>query len=414
MKRKLIYILVLSVLFVSACSDSNEGTSIAGNSTSPLPTITIGKLTDGKATITMPLAVFGDSEDDLDDARIAIYRNGTTLTSSLNPVPYYVESIEAVQFVLSGLVSGDVLMFVITVSSDETTYEGTVSGDANTTASNELFSSLTETTPNITFINRDDGSNEVAIAASAFGGEGEVAGATVGLTFTYGDGSVVEKTLSAEDYYNSLSQAVIFSPSELWEIDFLSRAGRSTTGTSAPYEYGTCSHVDSLCDMTIELTLENGEQRLHVVDGTSLGDIEEPATEVSFVGFTGTGTSIFSGSYYGMQTISLNETSDPDCAAMFDGSETGTAQEFPIMEEETLTMTVEQGVVGFELSRYEIIYGTVDSNGEFLIYEGQTRGELDVAMELRGTISRTAIHLEGTIGFSAVCFFSISMNGVSE
>lgn len=394
MKNTIVGLLVLIMFCLSACSDSNEGTSIAGNSTSPIPTIMIGKLTaDGLATITIPLAAFGDSEDDLDDARISISKNGTVVVSSLNPASYYVASIEAVRFVLSGLSNGDVLTFVITVESDETTYEGTVSGDEETEATNTTggsstttsSSSLSDTEPNITFTSRADGTNEIAIAASAFGGVSAVTGATLTLTFTYGDDSTVVKTISANTYYNSALQAVEFSPSDLWGIEFEWRG-------SSYYGVGT---DDSLIWIDFSARLAGGTTRTYQVDGRRIHTNDDDYV-MSYVGFVGDSTENFTATYTGTQA-----SSDPDNCF-------GTSGDVVESEEtENFTISVEQGIILFnDWSNGETVVGVVSIDGSFIIREIETLGSGDtesaqMIIEAAGTISEGSLQFTGTLGFYA-------------
>ena len=107
---KKIYFLLIAFCILTACG--GNGTTSVGNPTGAV--ITIGRLSaEGSSTITIPLAVFGDSESDLTDASIDVTKNGTAIASDLNPAMYYSDSLEAVRFVLSGLSDGDELAFDI-------------------------------------------------------------------------------------------------------------------------------------------------------------------------------------------------------------------------------------------------------------------------------------------------------------
>ncbi len=128
--RQQIFTVIIICLILAACG---SGTTSVGNPTGSV--ITIGKLAaDGKSTITIPLAVFGDSETDLTDATIDVLVNGTIKYDDLDPASYYHASSETVSFTVPDLSSGDVLTFDITVAGDTTTYEGTVSDTADAEA----------------------------------------------------------------------------------------------------------------------------------------------------------------------------------------------------------------------------------------------------------------------------------------
>lgn len=95
-----IFLLTLSV----ACGDvfeSNQGTTIFGNSHIPSGSITIGALEDGTFTVTIPLTLFGESEEALQDVGIDVDVDGESIEENLEPSPYYYTELEAVVFLLA-------------------------------------------------------------------------------------------------------------------------------------------------------------------------------------------------------------------------------------------------------------------------------------------------------------------------
>lgn len=129
--------LVLIAWFVALCACGGSGTTIAGNPNinGTQPVITISKLVSGKATITIPLGVFGDDSAAVDGAAIDIDRNDSRLVSDIDAIKYFHDDSESVVFALNSLASGDVLIFFITQTDDsEDTYLGLVSGDEDTYA----------------------------------------------------------------------------------------------------------------------------------------------------------------------------------------------------------------------------------------------------------------------------------------
>lgn len=134
---KLFFIFALIVGF-TACE--NAGSTIAGNPNlnGGQPVVTMGKLTDGKVMVTMPLDVFGASSDDVAGATVDIRRNGSSYFSGLAATDYYVDSHQAVIFYLSNLAAGDEMEFdVARVDGQEDTYSGTVSDTEDTYAIDE-------------------------------------------------------------------------------------------------------------------------------------------------------------------------------------------------------------------------------------------------------------------------------------
>jgi len=135
-----IFLLFFIAVAITNCSSAdrfNQGTTIVGNtSSSPAQqTISIGKLSSGSATITIPLIVFGDSTDDLTGATIDVKVNDEITIDGINAANYYNGVLQAVAFVLSSLRDGDVLQFLIRRSDGTTvTFTGAVTIAGNSTA----------------------------------------------------------------------------------------------------------------------------------------------------------------------------------------------------------------------------------------------------------------------------------------
>lgn len=141
------FIIGLLVIASSACSSS--GTTAVGNPGSQTSaTISIGQLQDdGQADISIPLEVFGDAEDDVTDATVDIFRNGSRYVQGLDASSYYNQVAAAVQFTMSELESGDIIKFTINLESGETVdFIGTVSdtaeSDATTNAAQLLVDAI--------------------------------------------------------------------------------------------------------------------------------------------------------------------------------------------------------------------------------------------------------------------------------
>lgn len=135
---KSIIILCVLSLFLVQC-DANKGTTIVGNpSVNPTETVvSIGQLdSDGISLITIPLEIFGETEDDLEGASIDILVNEAPIISGINPQEFYQSSRRAVTFNLNRLKLGDILEFVIS-RADGTIlkYRGTVSDEEESSAS---------------------------------------------------------------------------------------------------------------------------------------------------------------------------------------------------------------------------------------------------------------------------------------
>ncbi len=127
----IIVVLVLSSCDACSCS-TNSGTTITGNPTLP---ITIGRVSDaGESEVSIPLEVFGESEDVLDVSSVDIYVNSELRTANLSPSDDYDPSTEAVELTIGDLVDGDEITFIINNSVDEYTYVGTASTAADTEA----------------------------------------------------------------------------------------------------------------------------------------------------------------------------------------------------------------------------------------------------------------------------------------
>lgn len=138
MKKIKILTLILALSF-GACSD--ETSTITGT-TEPVDqvnAITMGQITsENKSTITIPLIVFGDSEDDITGATFDVGINGGVSLSDQSASSYYSSATLAVRFILSNLSDGDAMEFTLTLSDSSTkTYSGTISASGDSTASLE-------------------------------------------------------------------------------------------------------------------------------------------------------------------------------------------------------------------------------------------------------------------------------------
>lgn len=135
------------LVFLAACSSA--GTTVVGNPSgnSASPTISIGQLQDdGQAEISIPLEVFGDAADDVDDATVDIDKNGARYSVGLDASSYYNLVAAAVSFTMSELASGDVIRFTVHLESgDDTIFVGTVSDTSATNASSSAVQQLIDT-----------------------------------------------------------------------------------------------------------------------------------------------------------------------------------------------------------------------------------------------------------------------------
>lgn len=119
------------VLVIAGCSGGgSSGSSSSDNDNDNVQSIsiTIGELSDeGTSQIRIPLAVFGDSENDLLGATFDVLVNGTQEFSGIITTVFYHSDEEAVLYTLTDLHGGDVLTFEIHLANgDVDTYTGTV------------------------------------------------------------------------------------------------------------------------------------------------------------------------------------------------------------------------------------------------------------------------------------------------
>lgn len=141
MKTKILFLIIIPLLFCGACAQENKGSTEVGNptpTTSPSEKITIGKLSeDGKSAISIPLTIFGATENDLEGATIIISVNGE-VKHTVSPSPFFHESEQVVKFLLSWLAKDNQLSFEINKKDGTSeTYSGTVSDTEDTIATLE-------------------------------------------------------------------------------------------------------------------------------------------------------------------------------------------------------------------------------------------------------------------------------------
>lgn len=132
--------LFIITLWLTACG--GNGSTIANNPSvgaGEPAKITIGKLAADKSLITMNVAVFGDSDDDVDGATIDVkitHENSTTGFNGLKAITFFVASASEVRFELSNLSAGAIITFTIhKTDSAQIVYTGEVSATQDTEAS---------------------------------------------------------------------------------------------------------------------------------------------------------------------------------------------------------------------------------------------------------------------------------------
>lgn len=139
MKNIKIFFTLLIIFTFNSCSDSTDTIEGTTEPVDQVDAITMGQITsENKSTITIPLIIFGDSEDDVEGATFDVGINGGTSLSDQDASSFYSSASQAVKFVLSNLSDGDVMEFTLTLSDSSTkTYSGTISSSADTTATQE-------------------------------------------------------------------------------------------------------------------------------------------------------------------------------------------------------------------------------------------------------------------------------------
>lgn len=136
---------VFTFLALGACASA--GTTAVGNAggstQSTLMAISIGAIDDdGDADVSIPLEIFGDSTDDVDDATVDVDRNGERYVRGLDASSYYNQVAAAVRFTMTDLSDGDVITITINLETgDDTVFLGTVSTAA---AAEALSGTITE------------------------------------------------------------------------------------------------------------------------------------------------------------------------------------------------------------------------------------------------------------------------------
>lgn len=116
---------------VSSPTEADADTSLNEPETTEDSSITLGALTSGKSKVSIPLACFGDSSTDVDDATIDVAINDDPYVSGIEASKYYHTSEEAVVFYLSGLESGDTITVDLDLAQSSTTYTGNVGTSAS-------------------------------------------------------------------------------------------------------------------------------------------------------------------------------------------------------------------------------------------------------------------------------------------
>jgi hypothetical protein len=135
--KKIIVILAFFVFAVSFINCGTEQSLIPDLADSEDPSqIRLWQVDEeGVSIVEIPLAAFGESEEDLTGALVGIIVNDYVVVDDLSPEMYYVESVRLVAFQMGGLEHADVIKF--TVAKDEDTlvfYQGTFSTEDYTTA----------------------------------------------------------------------------------------------------------------------------------------------------------------------------------------------------------------------------------------------------------------------------------------
>ncbi len=136
MKKYYSYLAVfISCLFILACGSEQELIQDLTESTDA-SSITLRQIDEeGSARVEIPIAVFGETEEDLTGAFVDITYNGEILVDDLNPQDYYVELVDLISFELSPVSAGSSISFdVVTALGGEVSYEGVFSSEENTTA----------------------------------------------------------------------------------------------------------------------------------------------------------------------------------------------------------------------------------------------------------------------------------------
>lgn len=134
MKR--LWLVLLGVVFVTCgSSDSLIDSTQYANSADP-SFITMYQIDeDGFVKVEIPLAVFGDAEDDTQGAMIDITINDDQVYQGLTASDYLATNVDLVAFYLPYMDDGDMVSFTITLNTGGTvSYSGDVSADADTKA----------------------------------------------------------------------------------------------------------------------------------------------------------------------------------------------------------------------------------------------------------------------------------------
>ncbi|MBU1918467.1 MAG: hypothetical protein ABII18_00740 [bacterium] len=135
--KKIIVVLAFFVFAVSFINCGTEQSLIPNLTDSEDPSqIRLWQVDEeGVSIIEIPLAAFGETEEDLTGALVGISVNDYAIADDLDPATYYVASVNLVAFQMGGLEDGDIIKFtIVNAGGAEVFYQGTFSTDDYATA----------------------------------------------------------------------------------------------------------------------------------------------------------------------------------------------------------------------------------------------------------------------------------------
>ena len=138
--KKLSIVLILIVFFSSCDRNQDTLSDINGSIDPTLYSISIGKLMpDDGVLISIPLEVFGGSQENLSGSTISLFQNGALISKGIDASSFYYSN--SVKLYFRTTSDGATLGFLInTAAGSELYYEGSVSALENSEALTAVFS----------------------------------------------------------------------------------------------------------------------------------------------------------------------------------------------------------------------------------------------------------------------------------